>query len=965
MPRRTDEAEPPVAALARTALAQGSAAMAANKLDVAVRWLDRAHSLVPQDANVILALATACLRDDPERAAELFGALVTKHDVRQAWLGLAAAYLRMGRLTEAREPLSSALARHAFVPDIVAVADQIAGSFGGGGWCSVTSSGDLIIRPRGDRTEIRLDGEPVAGTALPRGWSGGRRVDVLVGGRPALGSPILIRAVRRTMGFVEAWEGGIRGWAWHPGDPDTPAELTLLDPASGRTQTIRAISEDVAIPDIGPLARPRAFRVTKDELSDSAGPIHVRGPHGDDLLGSPLDPAAAWSVRRRAAPAAGKNRAALPREAVGADGCRRGVSVVIPVRDCAEIAMACLRSVLATVSRDTDVVVVDDGSSDPVMVATLDDLAEQRKIVLLRHPKALGFPASANAGIIAASDRDVALLNSDALVPRGWLDRLRAAAHSAADIGSVTPFSNNAGVLSYPGGGGINQRPDQAATDRLDRLARRANGADVVDIPVGAGFCVYLRRDCLSAVGLSRADIFAQGPGGQNDFCLRGGQLGWRHVALTGLFVGHQGDTRFEADANQLRARNAVILERLHPGHDRLIEAFVAQDPLAAARRRIDLARWAAGGHRWAGAVVLITHNEGGGVESRVAEAARSHAAAGRRPIVLRPSEGTDGELAIVVSEGVAADFPNLVYRMPRQLADLRRLLRAAKPGSIEVHHFLGHPQQAVHELVTTLGTPYDVHIHDYAWFCPRVSLVGAGDRYCGEPDLAGCEACVADLGHFLHEEITVSELRARSAGLLAGARRIITPSDDAGRRIRRHFGDVSPVTVPHEDDAAIRPSAEVRGVGLTGAAGSRLRVCVVGAIGVHKGYDVLLACARDASTRGLELEFVVVGTTIDDGRLLSTGHAFVTGGFRSANSVGLIVAQRASVGFVPSIWPETWCLCLGDIWRAGLEAAAFDIGAPAERIRRAGRGFLLPLGLSACAINNTLMETNKTLYRF
>ena len=42
-------------------------------------------------------------------------------------------------------------------------------------------------------------------------------------------------------------------------------------------------------------------------------------------------------------------------------------------------------------------------------------------------------------------------------------------------------------------------------------------------------------------------------------------------------------------------------------------------------------------------------------------------------------------------------------------------------------------------------------------------------------------------------------------------------------------------------------------------------RVCVIGAIGIHKGYQVLLDCARDAAERRLPLEFVVVGHTIDD----------------------------------------------------------------------------------------------------
>ena len=140
-----------------------------------------------------------------------------------------------------------------------------------------------------------------------------------------------------------------------------------------------------------------------------------------------------------------------------------------------------------------------------------------------------------------------------------------------------------------------------------------------------------------------------------------------------------------------------------------------------------------------------------------------------------------------------------------------------------------------------------------------------------------------------------------------------------------------------------------------------RAGVCVVGAIGVHKGYDILLACARDAVRRDLDLEFIVVGHTIDDARLLATGRVFITGRFEPGEAVGLIAEQNARLGFVASICPETWCLSLGDIWRAGLKAAAFDIGAPAERIRRTGRGILLPLGLSASAINNTLVAAMAT----
>ena len=216
-------------------------------------------------------------------------------------------------------------------------------------------------------------------------------------------------------------------------------------------------------------------------------------------------------------------------------------------------------------------------------------------------------------------------------------------------------------------------------------------------------------------------------------------------------------------------------------------------------------------------------------------------------------------------------------------------------------------------------------------------------------PTVAQCEACVADAGNLIDEDITVAALRRRSARLFAGARRVVVPSEDTAARIRRHFPATRPVVQPHEDDAALGDPPRA-------AATATCRVCVVGAIGIHKGYQVVLDCARDAAERRLPLEFVVVGHTIDDRRLLATGRVFVTGGYAADEAVTLIRAQNATLALLPSIFPETWCLSLAEAWRAGLRVVAFDIGAQAERIRRTGRGILLPLGLPAHAINNALL---------
>ncbi|HEY2618308.1 MAG TPA: glycosyltransferase, partial [Acetobacteraceae bacterium] len=544
--------------------------------------------------------------------------------------------------------------------------------------------------------------------------------------------------------------------------------------------------------------------------------------------------------------------------------------------------------------------------------------------------------------------RDVVLLNSDTLVAPGWLEELRAVAYGAPDIGTVTPLSNDATILSYPDPAGGNDPSNLVATTRTDALARRVNGGTAIDIPVGVGFCMYVRRACLDAVGLLRADLFAQGYGEENDFCLRARHLGWRHVAAPGVFVAHVGGHSFGTAARHLRARNTALLERLHPGYADLIRSHVRTDPLAAARRRLDLARWRAARQRGSQAAILITHAAGGGVERQIAASVERHRAGGYRAIVLRPSRSPGGTRCVTVGDGTTDGFPNLRYVMPHELPDLIRLLTRERPRAIELHHMVGH-HPAVLDLIGGLGAPYDVHVHDFAWLCARVALVGPTQRYCGEPAVAHCETCVADAGNLIDEEITVAALRRRSAKLFAGARRVVVPSEDAADRIRRHFPTTRPVVAPHESDTALSdPPATV--------ATALCRVCVIGAIGIHKGYQVVLDCARDAAERRLPLEFVVVGHTIDDRRLLATGRVFVTGGYVSDEAVALIKAQNATLALLPSIFPETWCLSLAEAWRAGLRVVAFDIGAQAERIRRTGRGVLLPLSVPAYAINNALI---------
>jgi glycosyltransferase involved in cell wall biosynthesis len=335
-------------------------------------------------------------------------------------------------------------------------------------------------------------------------------------------------------------------------------------------------------------------------------------------------------------------------------------------------------------------------------------------------------------------------------------------------------------------------------------------------------------------------------------------------------------------------------------------------------------------------------------VERFVTERCHSVRARGLFPLVLRPAEPGNARRCELWTD--ALELSNLRYDIPADLPGLTVLLSALHLEAIEIQHFL-HLDPRVVDAVRALPIPYDVFIHDYAWICPRVTLVDGSGRYCGEPAVAVCQACVRRNGSNLGEVISVPALRARSAAWLRGARRVLAPSADAAARLRRYFEDLEVQVQPHA--APVAPAAPPPRLSKDAV----VRVALIGAIGEHKGYRVLLNCARDARARRLPLEFVVIGYTENDAPLLATGKVFITGRYTDAEAPHLLRREQPNIAWLPSVWPETWCYTLDHALAAGLPVAAFDLGAIAERLRATGGGVLLPLKLEPRLINDRLLQ--------
>jgi GT2 family glycosyltransferase len=119
------------------------------------------------------------------------------------------------------------------------------------------------------------------------------------------------------------------------------------------------------------------------------------------------------------------------------------VSVVIPVRDQGHYLAGAVESARHCGYRPVEVIVVDDGSTEPETLAVLDELTG---VTLLRQPHG-GLPAARNAGIAAARGRYLVPLDADDLLPAGFVEPAVAALARHPELGGVGGRVRNFGLL--------------------------------------------------------------------------------------------------------------------------------------------------------------------------------------------------------------------------------------------------------------------------------------------------------------------------------------------------------------------------------------------------------------------------------------------------------------------------------------------------------------------------------------
>lgn len=260
--------------------------------------------------------------------------------------------------------------------------------------------------------------------------------------------------------------------------------------------------------------------------------------------------------------------------------------VIVPVFNAYNHLEVCLESISNTVPAETQVLLIDDASTDPRVRPLLQSWVARAgpAASLLCQRENLGFVATVNQGMRAAGS-DVVLLNSDTQVTRGWLQRLNTCLASDASIATATPWSNNGEIVSIPEFCVANPAPLNPG--RVADVIAACGVPEYPDMPTAVGFCMAVSSHAIDRIGLFDEQTFGLGYGEENDFCQRAEKAGLRNVLCDDAYVVHHGNASFGPLDIKPDAKSMQRLLNKHPDYERKVGEFIRNDPFSRRRQTI------------------------------------------------------------------------------------------------------------------------------------------------------------------------------------------------------------------------------------------------------------------------------------------------------------------------------------------------------------------------------------------
>ncbi len=306
----------------------------------------------------------------------------------------------------------------------------------------------------------------------------------------------------------------------------------------------------------------------------------------------------------------------------------------------------------------------------------------------------------------------------------------------------------------------------------------------------------------------------------------------------------------------------------------------------------------------------------------------------------------------------------------PGAMAALRRVVQRERPDIVHSHSWLGYSYFPQHH--ARRGPAHVVTLHDYGFACPKKTLQYSGRRVstgaddlpgrpapnisqpCPGPRLPKCLGCAPGQYGLLKGIAVTTGLRAS---------RVLHGRADRYIAVSTAVADGSRPVLPDNSRVVVVPTMVPNGLPALARSTPRPEflppedgyLMFVGALGRHKGVDVLLDARRRMRNRP---PLVLIGTPQADTPRLNDPGVIIARNIPSAQVMASWI--RASAAVVPSVWNEPMGQVAIEAMLAGRAVVASDVGGLRDVVTHGVTGLRIPPGdpgALAVALDNLLED--------
>ena len=273
---------------------------------------------------------------------------------------------------------------------------------------------------------------------------------------------------------------------------------------------------------------------------------------------------------------------------------------------------------------------------------------------------------------------------------------------------------------------------------------------------------------------------------------------------------------------------------------------------------------------------------------------------------------------------------------------------------NFDLVHFqhLGHHTASLPIIAKASGVGTVFSAHDFFLVCSRYNLLNHEQVFCdiGHKSISACDICLR-----IAEDIPAGAQQTRRAFMVEVIRSIdvflfgtkysewltMTIYPELAHRRRAVLGIPMPSSIVLETPPP-RLDAE----------DAPLVVAVVGNFLRSKGADAIMSLIEEANPQ--RFRFHLLGNA-------EPQYAEIFGRWNKPNvtyhgrySPGdLSSIANADVALHLSIWPETYCISLSEVWQAGLIPIVSDVGAFSDRVAHGVNGFKVGIGNTSAVLDH------------